>query len=488
MVSNEMVPRPAMAEKPVPVAAEPKVTTPAKNSRTQHEAFQAFMKAAAGSSATRFLLSVNQRDSADFAFQLRDEARAARVLGRYRATRIRGYGFAHYDLRYTDADRTKLNTLHKLLVTLRRLEGGEELAVFMGVRFVLDPPKRQNRLKELIKDVSKSLTFLVLITHVTPSHTAAKEPCIVDPIGSWTSSSFNNQSHLSMREAAELVRRQTGDAQRQQSFLLSSSMAVVYYDIDEDADRKAELKDVPCTGAVVSSYATVCNVEMGWKVGAEGIGDHVRYEQFAEMGKWRTYKTRPHLAAEACWPALLAVLLLSAALLHCAPVGVAPLSELPQDLQQLQQQHSALPVASRAVVSTVSSVIAISTTTSTNSAGATTRSPTSSSTSKPDTGGALEGSASSTFHLLDEFMDYNGSGQNLTEPAGSGSSYRLGYTVDTGGSLRKFRYEERTPEGAIVGEFGFHKNDGVIRGVRYTAEPGVHPKVLYEALVKFFSL
>ncbi|XP_075551424.1 uncharacterized protein LOC142584945 isoform X1 [Dermacentor variabilis] len=537
MVSNEMVPRPAMAEKPVPVAAEPKVTTPAKNSRTQRgdtmpvacvtgentkeaavppdgvcdylvfahvaldesnshfvdtgrndEAFQAFMKAAAGSSATRFLLSVNQRDSADFAFQLRDEARAARVLGRYRATRIRGYGFAHYDLRYTDADRTKLNTLHKLLVTLRRLEGGEELAVFMGVRFVLDPPKRQNRLKELIKDVSKSLTFLVLITHVTPSHTAAKEPCIVDPIGSWTSSSFNNQSHLSMREAAELVRRQTGDAQRQQSFLLSSSMAVVYYDIDEDADRKAELKDVPCTGAVVSSYATVCNVEMGWKVGAEGIGDHVRYEQFAEMGKWRTYKTRPHLAAEACWPALLAVLLLSAALLHCAPVGVAPLSELPQDLQQLQQQHSALPVASRAVVSTVSSVIAISTTTSTNSAGATTRSPTSSSTSKPDTGGALEGSASSTFHLLDEFMDYNGSGQNLTEPAGSGSSYRLGYTVDTGGSLRKFRYEERTPEGAIVGEFGFHKNDGVIRGVRYTAEPGVHPKVLYEALVKFFSL
>ncbi|KAL1475374.1 hypothetical protein MTO96_037328 [Rhipicephalus appendiculatus] len=59
---------------------------------------------------------------------------------------------------------------------------------------------------------------------------------------------------------------------------------------------------------------------------------------------------------------------------------------------------------------------------------------------------------------------------------------------DAGGSLRKFRYEERTPEGAIVGEFGFHKNDGVIRGVRYTAEPGVHPKVLYEALVKFFSL
>lgn len=196
--------------------------------------------------------------------------------------------------------------------------------------------------------------------------------------------------------------------------------------------------------------------------------------------------------AQACWPALLAALLLSATVLDCAPVGVAPLSALPQDLQQLQQQQPAtVPIASRAVVSTVSTVSAITTTTSTNSAGATTRSPnasSSSSTSAPDTVGALEGSASSTFHLLDEFMDYTGTGQNLTEVGGSSSSYRLGYTVDAGGSLRKFRYEERTPEGAIVGEFGFHKNDGVIRGVRYTAEPGVHPKVLYEALVKFFSL
>lgn len=192
--------------------------------------------------------------------------------------------------------------------------------------------------------------------------------------------------------------------------------------------------------------------------------------------------------AQVCWVALLAALLLIATVLDSAPVGVAPLSELPQDLQQLQQQqHFPVPVASRAVVSTVSSVSAITTTTSKNSAGATTRSP-NTSASKPDGVGALEGSASSTFHLLDEFLDYTGSGQNLTEPGVISSSYRLGYTVDTGGSLRKFRYEERTPEGAIVGEFGFHKNDGVIRGVRYTAEPGVHPKVLYEALVKFFSL
>ncbi|XP_075750714.1 uncharacterized protein LOC142817556 [Rhipicephalus microplus] len=265
----------------------------------RHEgAFEAFLKAARLSSATQFLLSVSQRDSADFASQLGDEARASRVLGRYRTTRIRGYGFARYDLRDTEPDRKQLKKLHSLLKKVRHLDGGEELVVFMGVRFILEPATRPNRLKELMKDISKSITFLVIITHVTPSSPVGPAPCVVEPITSWTNSSFNNHSHLSLSEAAELVRRQTGDAQRHQSFLLSSSMAVVYYNIEGDTASNAELKDVPCTGASVSSYATVCTTEMGWRLGAEGIGDHVRYEQFSEGGKWRTYKTRPHLAAE----------------------------------------------------------------------------------------------------------------------------------------------------------------------------------------------
>ncbi|XP_064489488.1 uncharacterized protein LOC135401172 [Ornithodoros turicata] len=88
--------------------------------------------------------------------------------------------------------------------------------------------------------------------------------------------------------------------------------------------------------------------------------------------------------------------------------------------------------------------------------------------------------STSTYHLLHQFMDYNAT--SSTDESG----YKLGYSVDDG-KLKRFRYEERTPEGAIVGEFGYHKN-GVIRGVRYAAEPGVHPKVVYEALVKFFSL
>ncbi|XP_077486178.1 uncharacterized protein LOC144097310 [Amblyomma americanum] len=261
-------------------------------------AFQHFLKAASKSSATHFLLSVLERDSEYFADQMENEGHAARLLERYRSGHIRGYGFARYVVRDADADRKQLKKLHALLAKLRHIQENEELVVFMGIRFVIDPEKRQDRLNELVQAVSSSLTFLVLITHVTPGHAESTEACVVDPIDSWTNSSFNNKSHLSMREAAELVRRQTGDAQRQQSFLLSSSMAVVYYDVDEDADRNAELRDVPCTGASVSSYATVCTAELGWKVGAEGTGDHVRYEQFAEMGKWRTYKTRPHLAIE----------------------------------------------------------------------------------------------------------------------------------------------------------------------------------------------
>ncbi|KAL1479055.1 hypothetical protein MTO96_052178 [Rhipicephalus appendiculatus] len=347
-VSHERVPAPGIVEKPVAAATVPETTAPTTTNRRaqpddtmpvacvtgentkesavpadgvcdylvfahvaldesnshfvdtgRHEgAFEAFLKAARRSSATQFLLSVSQRDSADFASQLGDEARASRVLGRYRATRIRGYGFAHYDLRDTEADRKQLKKLHNLLQKLRHLESGEELVVFIGVRFVLEPASRPNRLKELMKDISKSITFLVIITHVTPSGPTGPVPCVVEPIASWTNSSFNDHSHFSLSEAAELVRRQTGDAQRHQSFLLSSSMAVAYYNIEEDADSNPELKDVPCTGASVSSYATVCTTEMGWKVGAEGVADHVRYEQFPEVGKWRTYKTRPHLAAE----------------------------------------------------------------------------------------------------------------------------------------------------------------------------------------------
>lgn len=176
------------------------------------------------------------------------------------------------------------------------------------------------------------------------------------------------------------------------------------------------------------------------------------------------------------------------------------LVEIHQDLQSASES----PVA----VDLTKTVVSTTTTVSTSSRSSTATSSTPTSTRAPTSGSTVSTSASdivvvketptsrkvetvplsevesdsSAFHLLDEFMEYGG--QNLTSGE---NGYKLGYTVNEG-NLKKFRYEERTPEGAIVGEFGFHKNDGVIRGVRYSAEPGVHPKVLYEALVKFFTL
>ncbi|XP_076371782.1 uncharacterized protein LOC143257247 [Tachypleus tridentatus] len=84
--------------------------------------------------------------------------------------------------------------------------------------------------------------------------------------------------------------------------------------------------------------------------------------------------------------------------------------------------------------------------------------------------------------LLEGLLDKEGANSSPDE-----ASYKVRYSTDDG-SLRRFRHEEKTPEGLIVGELGIHRGNGVIRGVQYTAEADVHPKLLYETLVKFLSL
>lgn len=62
------------------------------------------------------------------------------------------------------------------------------------------------------------------------------------------------------------------------------------------------------------------------------------------------------------------------------------------------------------------------------------------------------------------------------------------YIVDNG-TYRKYRVEEKTPDGFIVGEYGMVSHqDGSLRGVRYTADSNINPSLIYEALVKFLSL
>ncbi|CAH1953742.1 unnamed protein product [Acanthoscelides obtectus] len=65
---------------------------------------------------------------------------------------------------------------------------------------------------------------------------------------------------------------------------------------------------------------------------------------------------------------------------------------------------------------------------------------------------------------------------------------KVGYVVE-GRNYKKYRVEERTSDGFIVGEYGVvSHNDGSLRGVRYTADGTINPKVISEALMKFLSL
>lgn len=65
---------------------------------------------------------------------------------------------------------------------------------------------------------------------------------------------------------------------------------------------------------------------------------------------------------------------------------------------------------------------------------------------------------------------------------------KVGFVVE-GRNFRKYRVEEKTPDGFIVGEYGVvSTNDGSLRGVRYTADSNISPNLIYEALMKFLAL
>lgn len=73
-------------------------------------------------------------------------------------------------------------------------------------------------------------------------------------------------------------------------------------------------------------------------------------------------------------------------------------------------------------------------------------------------------------------------------PAKPDDNQKVGYVVE-GRNYRKYRVEERTPDGFIVGEYGVvSNNDGSLRGVRYTADGTINPRVIYDALMKFLAL
>lgn len=73
-------------------------------------------------------------------------------------------------------------------------------------------------------------------------------------------------------------------------------------------------------------------------------------------------------------------------------------------------------------------------------------------------------------------------------PGKKDDNQKVGYVVE-GRNYRKYRVEERTSDGFIVGEYGVVRHDdGSLRGVRYTADGTISPRLIYDALMKFLSL
>lgn len=78
--------------------------------------------------------------------------------------------------------------------------------------------------------------------------------------------------------------------------------------------------------------------------------------------------------------------------------------------------------------------------------------------------------------------------ESTRSPAEQEEQNKFGYVVE-GRNFRKYRVEERTPDGFIVGEYGVvSHDDGSLRGVRYTADSTINPRLIYDTLVKFLSL
>jgi hypothetical protein len=111
-----------------------------------------------------------------------------------------------------------------------------------------------------------------------------------------------------------------------------------------------------------------------------------------------------------------------------------------------------------------------------------------------NTNGQAVGEPEEKNYEVDEAVSVGSNGnvhgpQSFTEATNlDEDGHKVGYVVE-GRNYRKYRVEERTPDGFIVGEYGVvSHDDGSLRGVRYTADGTINPRLIYDALMKFLAL
>lgn len=77
---------------------------------------------------------------------------------------------------------------------------------------------------------------------------------------------------------------------------------------------------------------------------------------------------------------------------------------------------------------------------------------------------------------------------DATVSGGADANSTVGYVVEEH-NVSRFRLEEKTPDGFIIGEYGVvDHNTGDVNGVRYTADSTADPHLIYETLMKFLEL
>ncbi|XP_037520682.2 uncharacterized protein LOC119397322 [Rhipicephalus sanguineus] len=256
---------------------------------SNQEAFDNFLKMAAGNKVEQFLLSLTSDLEYDESLEVGDRAEA--IMRRYHDQNVRGYGFAHHRVVSTGIDSGKLWKHHSMLSNLRQWSK-YPLVLFIGLEIYHHRSYSDVYVTGLVAEAAVSMDFLILRTHVTTPPGLASQRCQVELISTWTKDTLNDKVLLTVEEAASVVNSSRLERDLKVPLLLSDSMAVVEYEVDKDPQaRQPRLLSLKCSKRTLQPFHTVCESNSTYLKGGRTKPTFCHYDDDPEKGRWRTYKT-----------------------------------------------------------------------------------------------------------------------------------------------------------------------------------------------------
>ncbi|XP_072144653.1 uncharacterized protein [Dermacentor andersoni] len=252
-------------------------------------AFDNYMKMAAGNRTEQFLLSLSATWEYDESIGLR--GRAVAIMRRYRDQNVHGYGFAHYRVTSTGIDSGMLWKQHRMLSNLRHWSK-DPVVVFLGIEIYPHRSYSDAYITGLIADAAGSMDFLILRTHMTTPPCLGSKHCQVELISSWTKDGLNDKLLLSVEEAASVLNSSRLQRNVTVPLLLSHSLAVVEYVVDEDPHIvEPRLLNLKCSSSRLQPFGTVCHSNSTFLKGGRTKPTFCHYDDDPKSGRWRTYTT-----------------------------------------------------------------------------------------------------------------------------------------------------------------------------------------------------